>query len=131
MNRLFSKIIFLSFVVLLTGCSGIADYNIDLPNNYYIAKTSAHNIKIYKHEDSDLSGNAPTIPIYHDSKNFDSESIIKFGQKDKYIVAQTNINKYYILDTKNNTIEEFSTKVEFNKRLDQLKIYNVSLNTLD
>ena len=32
----------------MTGCSGVTDYRIILNNDYYIAKTSANNAKIFK-----------------------------------------------------------------------------------
>lgn len=52
-------------IMILTGCAGTTDYTVSLNNDYYIAKTSAHNAKIYKVEDKDENGKAPSIPIYH------------------------------------------------------------------
>ena len=42
----------------MTGCSGVTDYRIILNNDYYIAKTSANNAKIFKIEDKDITGRA-------------------------------------------------------------------------
>ena len=49
----------------MTGCSGATDYRIILNNDYYIAKTSANNAKIFKIEDKDITGRAPSIPVYN------------------------------------------------------------------
>ena len=101
-------------IMILTGCVGNTDYTISLNNDYYIAKTSAHNAKIYKVEDKDESGKAPSIPIYHgNDEEFEKESVIKVGQDNRYIIAETNKDKYYILDTKEESVLEFSSKEEF------------------
>ncbi len=90
MNKLLIKIItVISFsIIILTGCAGTTDYTANLNNDYYIAKTSAHNAKIYKVEDKDESGKAPTIPVYHgNDEEFEKESVIKVGQDNRYIIA--------------------------------------------
>ena len=53
--------------MIMTGCSGATDYRIILNNDYYVAKTSANNAKIFKIEDKDITGKAPSIPIYHEA----------------------------------------------------------------
>ena len=134
MNKLLIKIItVISFsTIILTGCAGTTDYTANLNNGYYIAKTSAHNAKIYKVEDKDESGKAPTIPVYHgNNEEFEKESVIKVGQDNRYIIAETNKDKYYILDTKEESVLEFSSKEEFEEKKNELKIPNIPLEDLE
>lgn len=136
-NKIFKNSFILSLALLLislTGCSGVSDYTIDLINGYYIAKTSAHNVKIYKKDTEDINGNAPTIPIYHEGKDkeFESESVTNVGQDQRYILAKTNVDKYYILDTEKDTILECLTSDEFNLEKKELGIsYDDELKTID
>ena len=118
----------------MTGCAGIADYRIFLNNDYYVAKTSAHNAKIFKIADKDITGKAPSIPIYYEGKDeeYEKESVIKVGQDSRYIIAQTNMNKYYILDTKEENVVEFESENEFNLKKRELGISDdVLLEGLD
>ena len=134
MNKLLIKIItVISFsTIILTGCAGTTDYTISLNNDYYIAKTSVYNVKIYKSEDKDESGKAPSIPIYHgNDEEFEKESVIKVGQDNRYIIAETNKDKYYILDTKEECVLEFSSKEEFEEKKNELKIPNIPLEDLE
>ena len=120
--------------MIMTGCSGATDYRIILNNDYYVAKTSANNAKIFKIEDKDITGKAPSIPIYqeaHDEED-EKESVIKVGQDSRYIIAQTNIDKYYILDTEEENVIEFESENEFNLKKRELGISDdVSLESLD
>lgn len=119
-------------MIILTGCAGTTDYTANLNNDYYIAKTSAYNVKIYKSEDKDESGKAPTIPVYYgNDEEFEKESVIKVGQDNRYIIAETNKDKYYILDTKEESVLEFSSKEEFEEKKNELKIPNIPLEDLE
>lgn len=134
MNKLLIKIItVISFsTIILTGCAGTTDYTANLNNDYYIAKTSAYNVKIYKSEDKDESEKAPTIPVYHgNDEEFEKESVIKVWQDNRYIIAETNKDKYYILDTKEECLLEFSSKEEFEEKKNELKIPNIPLEDLE
>lgn len=117
----------------MTGCSGVTDYRIILNNDYYIAKTSANNAKIFKIEDKDITGRAPSIPVYNkeNDEEYEKESVIKVGQDSTYIIAQTNMDKYYILDTKEESVLEFKSEYEFNLKKKELGISeDVSLESL-
>ena len=117
----------------MTGCSGVTDYRIILNNDYYIAKTSAHNAKIFKIEDKDITGRAPSIPVYNkeNDEEYEKESVIKVGQDSTYIIAQTNMDRYYILDTKEESVLEFKSEYEFNLKKKELGISeDVSLESL-
>lgn len=117
----------------MTGCSGVTDYRIILNNDYYIAKTSANNAKIFKIEDKDITGRAPSIPVYNkeNDEEYEKESVIKVGQDSTYIIAQTNMDRYYILDTKEENVLEFKSEYEFNLKKKELGISeDVSLESL-
>ncbi len=117
----------------MTGCSGVTDYRIILNNDYYIAKTSANNAKIFKIEDKDITGRAPSIPVYNkeNDEEYEKESVIKVGQDSTYIIAQTNMDRYYILDTKEESVLEFKSEYEFNLKKKELGISeDVSLESL-
>lgn len=134
MKKIIKKIICsLCLGMIMTGCSGVTDYRIILNNDYYIAKTSANNAKIFKIEDKDITGRAPSIPVYNkeNDEEYEKESVIKVGQDSTYIIAQTNMDKYYILDTKEESVLEFKSEYEFNLKKKELGISeDVSLESL-
>lgn len=135
MKNIIKKIICsLCLGMIMTGCSGVTDYRIILNNDYYIAKTSANNAKIFKIEDKDITGRAPSIPVYNkeNDEEYEKESVIKVGQDSTYIIAQTNMDRYYILDTKEESVLEFKSEYEFNLKKKELGISeDVSLESLD
>ena len=134
MKKIIKKIIcILCLGMIMTGCSGVTDYRIILNNDYYVAKTSANNAKIFKIEDKDITGKAPSIPVYNkeNDEEYEKESVIKVGQDSTYIIAQTNMDKYYILDTKEESVLEFKSEYEFNLKKKELGISeDVSLESL-
>lgn len=134
MKNIIKKIICsLCLGMIMTGCSGVTDYRIILNNDYYIAKTSANNAKIFKIEDKDITGRAPPIPVYNkeNDEEYEKESVIKVGQDSTYIIAQTNMDRYYILDTKEESVLEFKSEYEFNLKKKELGISeDVSLESL-
>ena len=134
MKNIIKKIICsLCLGMIMTGCSGVTDYRVILNNDYYIAKTSANNAKIFKIEDKDITGRAPSIPVYNkeNDEEYEKESVIKVGQDSTYIIAQTNMDKYYILDTKEESVLEFKSEYEFNLKKKELGISeDVSLESL-
>ncbi|WP_071121126.1 DUF3997 domain-containing protein [Romboutsia timonensis] len=134
MKNIIKKIICsLCLGMIMTGCSGVTDYRIILNNDYYIAKTSANNAKIFKIEDKDITGRAPSIPVYNkeNDEEYEKESVIKVGQDSTYIIAQKNMDRYYILDTKEESVLEFKSEYEFNLKKKELGISeDVSLESL-
>ena len=134
MKNIIKKIICsLCLGMIMTGCSGVTDYRIILNNDYYIANTSANNAKIFKIEDKDITGRAPSIPVYNkeNDEEYEKESVIKVGQDSTYIIAQTNMDRYYILDTKEESVLEFKSEYEFNLKKKELGISeDVSLESL-
>ena len=64
-------------------------------------------------------------------EEYEKESVIKVGQDSTYIIAQTNMDKYYILDTKEESVLEFKSEYEFNLKKKELGISeDVSLESL-
>ncbi|MDU7537627.1 MAG: hypothetical protein E7K67_11615, partial [Peptostreptococcaceae bacterium] len=73
------------------------------------------------------------IPVYNkeNDEEYEKESVIKVGQDSTYIIAQTNMDRYYILDTKEESVLEFKSEYEFNLKKKELGISeDVSLESL-
>lgn len=63
--------------ILLTGCAGLADYSLDLPGNYSIVRTSAHQVTV-----------APKIGDSHWGKNVIPTKVTEVAWDDNYILAK-------------------------------------------
>ncbi|MFJ8236106.1 DUF3997 domain-containing protein [Ureibacillus sp. NPDC094379] len=48
-------------LLLQTGCAGLADYSVELPGNYSIVRTSAHQVTISP-KNGDTGWESPAIP---------------------------------------------------------------------
>ena len=73
------------------------------------------------------------VKIYNkeNDEEYEKESVIKVGQDSTYIIAQTNMDRYYILDTKEESVLEFKSEYEFNLKKKELGISeDVSLESL-
>lgn len=126
-------IIILLLMVIMIGCAGAGDYEINLINGYHIVRTSANNIKILKKDKEDITGNAPTIPVYNESKdNDDLELVMEVGQDDRFILAKTSKELYYILDTHIEVLYKSLIKSKFEEVKNELGISNdIELKSLD
>lgn len=113
-------------MLTMIGCAGASDYEIKLINDYHVMRMSANNVKIFKEDSQDTTGKAPSIPPYYEDKEeeYNSESVEKVGQDDRYILAKTNKNMYYILDTKNETLLKYLSQSEFENYKKELNIAN-------
>ncbi|UOE95153.1 hypothetical protein [Alkalihalobacillus sp. LMS39] len=59
-NQIFHVLIFvLMSLLILTSCSGMADYNVDLPGEYSVVRTSAHQVTIAPKIDDSHWGMTP------------------------------------------------------------------------
>ena len=76
-NRLFSFICIGLSIIILAGCPGTADYSIDLPADYSIVRTSAHEIFLAKR-----------IAEGHWSERLIPAKITDVGWNNTYIVAK-------------------------------------------
>ena len=64
-------------LLLLTGCAGLADYSLDLPGNYSIVRTSAHQVTL-----------APKISDTHWGSNVIPSKITEATWDDNYILVK-------------------------------------------
>lgn len=67
----------ISSILLSSGCAGLGDYDITLPDGYSVIRTSAHMIKICKQEDEESWGEV-LIPA----------KVVEVAWNDKYILAK-------------------------------------------
>ena len=119
-----------TFLITITvvGCAGVGDYDIKLINGYTVGRSSAERIRIYPPEDTSEGIRVPTIENYEDG-----EYIKQVGHDNKrYIVAKTNHNLYYIIDTKKTTLYGPLDKDEFIEKKNDLNMSsNVKLQNLE
>lgn len=92
------RVIF-SIILLMTGmvgCAGAADYEIELINGFKVTRTSAKRVHIGSPE---YSYDELLIPLLADYE--EGEYVTKVGHdNNRYIIAKTNLDNYYLLDTK-------------------------------
>ncbi|WP_042272425.1 DUF3997 domain-containing protein [Faecalimicrobium dakarense] len=118
-------------MITMVGCAGAKDYEINLINGYHVVRTSANNIKILKKDKEDTTGNAPTIPVYNENKD-NLESVVSVGQDDRFILAKTNKELYYILDTHIEILYKSLIKAKFEEVKEGLGISkDIELKNLD
>lgn len=80
----------------MVGCAGTGDYEIELINGFKVMRTSAEKVHIGSPE---YSYDELLIPLPADYE--DGDYVTKVGHdNDRYIIAKTNLNNYYLLDTK-------------------------------
>ena len=109
----------------LFSCPGLNDWRYKLPNDYEMWHINSSNITVglAGKDNSSLSiydgGILIGIPPH----------IIDFGHDEKYVCAkiitkesQGNEYFYYILDTQNRYIYEFSNENDFNEKMEELDI---------
>ncbi len=64
-------------LIMLTGCAGLVDYSLDLPGNYSIVRTSAHQVKV-----------APKISDSHWGSDVIPTKVTEVAWDDNYILAK-------------------------------------------
>ena len=80
----------------MVGCAGVGDYEIELINGFKVIKTSSEKVHIGSPE---YSYHKLLIPLLDDYN--EGEFVTKVGHDNyRYIIAKTNLNNYYLLDTK-------------------------------
>jgi hypothetical protein len=65
------------FIMMLTGCAGLADYSYDLPGDYSIVRTSAHQVTI-----------APKISESNWGSDIIPKKVTEVAWDDNYILAK-------------------------------------------
>ena len=114
-------------ILFITGCSGLGDYQIELINGYRVISYSAHDQRIRSSEDTDYI----SIPSFDDAHK--GECLETVGHDGKtYIIGKTNLDLYYILNSKKNIIYGPFNKAEFDKKKKDLNIpKSVKLKSLN
>lgn len=80
----------------MVGCAGAEDYEIELINGFKVIRTSAERVHIGSPE---YSYDKVLIPLL--TYEEEGEYVTKVGHdNDRYIIAKTNLDNYYLLDTK-------------------------------
>lgn len=112
----------------MSGCAGLGDYEIELVNGYAISKSAVGRVRIYPPEDITEDIYVPLSEDYEDG-----EYITQVGHdEERYIVAKTNRNLYYIVDTNDSILYGPLDKNEFDEKRNDLEIPSqVELKELD
>ncbi|RDY27859.1 DUF3997 domain-containing protein [Romboutsia weinsteinii] len=121
----------LSIILLMlgvVGCAGAGDYEIELINGFKVIRTSAEKVHIGSPE---YSYDELLIPLLADYE--EGEYIIKVGHdNNRYIIAKTNLDNYYLLDTKELIVHGPFTEEKFIQVKENAKISeSIALKDLD
>ncbi|MDY3958731.1 DUF3997 domain-containing protein [Romboutsia timonensis] len=123
-------IIFSTILLMLgmVGCAGAGDYEIELINGFKVRRTSAEKVHIASPE---YSYDELLIPLLADYD--EGEYVTQVGHdNDRYIIAKTNLNNYYLLDTKEPIVYGPFTEEKFMQVKENVKIpESVTLKNLD
>ena len=123
-------IIFSTILLMLgmVGCAGAGDYEIELINGFKVRRTSAEKVHIASPE---YSYDELLIPLLADYD--EGEYVTQVGHdNDRYIIAKTNLNNYYLLDTKEPIVYGPFTEERFMQVKENVKIpESVTLKNLD
>ena len=123
-------VIFSTILLMLgmVGCAGAGDYEIELINGFKVRRTSAEKVHIASPE---YSYDELLIPLLADYD--EGEFVTQVGHdNDRYIIAKTNLNNYYLLDTKEPIVYGPFTEEKFMQVKENVKIpESVTLKNLD
>lgn len=123
-------VIFSTILLMLgmVGCAGAGDYEIELINGFKVRRTSAEKAHIASPE---YSYDELLIPLLADYD--EGEYVTQVGHdNDRYIIAKTNLNNYYLLDTKEPIVYGPFTEEKFMQVKENAKIpESVTLKNLD
>ncbi|MDM5154994.1 DUF3997 domain-containing protein [Bacillus sp. DX1.1] len=125
-------------LLLLTGCAGVSDYDVDLPGDYSIVRSSAHNVTIAPKEGSGGWGSA-VIPTKVTEVAWDKNYIIakqvdlKQDPKNKnYHIPNKQNYHYWILDIKTGKVTGPLDDESLKEKRTEFKISNdVFLNEIE
>ena len=124
------RVIFSTILLMLgmVGCAGAGDYEIELINGFKVIRTSAEKVHIASPE---YSYDELLIPLLADYD--EGEYVTQVGHdNDRYIIAKTNLNNYYLLDTKEPIVYGPFTEEKFMQVKENVKIpESVTLKNLD
>ena len=123
-------VIFSTILLMLgmVGCAGAGDYEIELINGFKVRRTSAEKVHIASPEYSYDELLIPLLAHYDEG-----EYVTQVGHdNERYIIAKTNLNNYYLLDTKEPIVYGPFTEEKFMQVKENAKIpESVTLKNLD
>ena len=130
MKKILVNLSMLLIALFMVGCAGLGDYSIELINGYKVVRTSAE-VKIIVN-----TNNGNDIVAPPGERWDEGEYLVQVGHDaQRYIVAKTNIDLYYIIDTKiieKEVVYGPLLESEFNKKKEELGVLSsVQLKELD
>ncbi|WP_297135329.1 DUF3997 domain-containing protein [Terrisporobacter sp.] len=128
MKKMVSVFTIVLLMIGMVGCAGAGDYEIELINGFKVIRTSAEKVHIGSPE---YSYDELLIPLLADYE--DGDYVTKVGHdNDRYIIAKTNLNNYYLLDTKKAIVHGPFTEEKFMQVKENAEISeSVHLKDLD
>lgn len=102
--------------IIVSGCAGLADYDIDLPGNYSILRTSANEITIAPK--TEIGWGPNIIPARVVAVGWDDNYIIA---KQKVIASENEFN-YWVLAIETGVSEGPFNKKDFQRKKEDYKI---------
>lgn len=116
-------------ILLLTGCAGLADYSVDLPGNYSVVRTSAHQV-ILAHKISDTHWGPDVIPTKVTEVTWDDNYILvkQLGLMDDpdssngYQIANKDDEHFWFLEIESGKVVGPLNKDEFIEKKQELGI---------
>lgn len=80
MRKILIEAMIICFMFIVSGCAGLSDYSIKLPNNYWLIRANNLSITIYKTKDGTYDGIADysgkDIPTTIEKIDFDNRYVI-------------------------------------------------------
>ncbi|GKV70339.1 hypothetical protein NCCP2716_28370 [Sporosarcina sp. NCCP-2716] len=113
----------LAILIGLTGCAGAADYDIDLPGEYSILRTSAHQVTIAPKTGTDAWG-ANAVPA----------EVTEVGWNDDYILAKQmkgeKNHAYWIIQLSNDHVTGPLSDSSFSEKKEEPGLSDITLKSV-
>lgn len=131
MNRIYKCLSIILVSILLYGCAGASDYNVELSGNYSLIRSSAHMVTVNEQFDEGM-WHSPVIPEKITEIGWNNEYILakQLGLKlrspddpdDKYQIPDESKVYYWILRVEDDSTFGPLSEAEFDKKKDELGI---------
>jgi len=128
MNVKVKKILLVAVVfLLLSACAGMADYDVDLPSDYWVIRSSAHNIIILRGDGTLFEETlvpAKVTQIGWDEKFIvaNQVSLQKESNESDYLIPNEKDMHYWIINYKTDEIMGPLDENQFLERKSELQI---------
>lgn len=130
MKRIFKCLSIMLLSLLLYGCAGEGDYDVELPNNYSLIRSSSHSISVKK-QTGEGEWESDTIPEKVTEIAWNNEYILakQLGLKVKdpdvsaeYKIPDESKVYYWILKVEDDSVFGPLSEEEFDKKKDELGV---------